>query len=100
VALTPKIEGALVIRLFVRHTVADPSAWRKGYDKFDATRRSMGVTDDAVYQSIDSPNDITVTHDFESDSAAKAFMTSDELKSAMANAGVQGQPEVWITSPS
>jgi len=27
-------------------------------------------------------------------------MTSDELKSAMANAGVQGQPEVWITSPS
>jgi quinol monooxygenase YgiN len=89
-----------VIRLFVRHTVADPSAWRKGYDEFDATRRSMGVTDDAVYQSIDSPNDITVTHDFESDSAAKAFMTSDELKSAMANAGVQGQPEVWITSPS
>jgi len=89
-----------VIRLFVRHTVADPGAWRKGYDDFDATRRSMGVTDDAVYQSIDSPNDITVTHDFESDSAAQAFMTSDELKSAMANAGVQGQPEVWITSPS
>ena len=89
-----------MIRLFVRHIVADPSAWRKGYDEFDATRRSMGVTDDAVYQSIDSPNDITVTHDFESDSAAKAFMTSDELKSAMANAGVQGQPEVWITSPS
>jgi quinol monooxygenase YgiN len=89
-----------MIRLFIRHTVADPVAWRKGYDEFDATRRSMGVTDDAVYQSIDSPNDITVTHDFESDSAAQAFMTSDELKSAMANAGVQGQPEVWITSPS
>jgi len=89
-----------MIRLFIRHTVADPGAWRKGYDEFDATRRSMGVTDDAVYQSIDSPNDITVTHDFESDSAAKAFMTSDELKSAMANAGVQGQPEAWITSPS
>jgi quinol monooxygenase YgiN len=89
-----------MIRLFVRHTVAAPSAWRKGYDEFDATRRSMGVTDDAVYQSIDSPNDITVTHDFESESAAKFFMTSDELKSAMANAGVQGQPEVWITSPS
>jgi len=89
-----------MIRLFIRHTVADPVAWRQGYDEFDSTRRSMGVTDDAVYQSIDSPNNITVTHDFESDSAAQAFMTSDELKSAMANAGVQGQPEVWITSPS
>jgi len=52
-----------MIRLFIRHTVADPVAWRQGYDEFDATRRSMGVTDDAVYQSIDSPNDITVTHD-------------------------------------
>ena len=53
-----------------------------------------------MYESIDSPNDITVTHDFESDGAARAFMTSDERKSAMANAGVQGQPEVWITSPN
>ena len=89
-----------MIRLFIRHTVADPVAWRQGYDEFDSTRCSMGVTDDAVYQSIDSPNDITVTHDFERDSAAQAFMTSDELKSAMANAGVQGQPEVWMTSPN
>jgi hypothetical protein len=27
----------------------------------------LGVVDDAVYESIDSPNDITVTHDFESE---------------------------------
>ena len=62
------------VHMFVRHDVADYAKWRGSYDKFRATQRQMGVTAQAVYQSVDNPNDITVTHDFKSEAAAKAFV--------------------------
>src|SRR5262245_24038172 len=55
-------EGPMV-RLFIRHDVADYDAWRQVYDEFDSTRRGLGVTGDAVFQSVDNPNDVTVWHD-------------------------------------
>jgi hypothetical protein len=88
-----------MVRLFIRHDVADYRSWREGYDAFDETRRGMGVTGDAVYQALGNPNDVTVTHDFEREDAAKALLSSAELKGAMENAGVVGEPQVWITSP-
>ena len=89
-----------MIRLFIRHNVADYQAWRQGYDDFDEQRRSMGVTGDAVYQSIDNPNDVTAFHDFDTAEQAQAFVGSDELKNAMQNAGVQGEPETWFVTES
>ena len=47
--------------MFVRHTVSDYKAWRKVYDDFATTQKAMDVTAEAVYQSADNPNDITVT---------------------------------------
>ena len=89
-----------MVRLFIRHDVAGYETWRKGYDDFDETRRGMGVTGDAVYQALGNPTDVTVTHDFEDEDAAGAFVSSAELKGAMENAGVVGEPRVWVTSPS
>jgi hypothetical protein len=83
--------------LFVRHVVSDYAQWRKVYDEFDARRRSMGVTSDGVYQLDGNPNDVTVYHEFGTVDAAKAFASSSDLKDAMAKAGVQGAPSVWIT---
>ena len=85
-------------RMFVRHTVKDYPAWRKGYDAFDAKRRSLGVTAHGVYRAIDNANDVTAWHDFASAEQAMAFVRSDELKNAMMNAGVQGAPTIWITT--
>ena len=82
--------------LFIRHTVTDYGAWRKGYDEFDAKRRSMGVTSDGVYQLDGNPNDITAYHEFASMDAAKAFAASNELRDAMSNAGVIGAPDIWF----
>jgi hypothetical protein len=89
-----------MIRLFVRHKVADYEAWRKVYDEFDEERRPMGVTGDAVYQSIDDPNDVTVSHDFDTADAARAFVSSDKVGNAIQRAGVQGEPEIWLVTPS
>jgi hypothetical protein len=83
--------------LFVRHTVTDYDAWRRVYDEFDATRRSLGVTSDGVYQLDSNPNDLTIYHEFASMGAAKAFAASGDLREAMGSGGVVGTPDVWFT---
>jgi hypothetical protein len=84
--------------LFVRHTATDYATWRRVYDAFQPTARTMGVESDAVYRAIDNPNDITVTHEFATLEAAQAFVGSTELREAMHEAGVAGAPTIWFTS--
>jgi hypothetical protein len=84
--------------LFVRHTVADYKAWRKGFDEFQPTGRELGIKSAAVYQASDNPNDVTVTHDFDTVEAARKFAAAEGLKKAMQKAGVTGTPTIWITN--
>jgi quinol monooxygenase YgiN len=86
------------VHMFVRHEVTDYATWRKSYDAFGATQKDMGVSFQAVYQSTDDPNDVTVVHDFKSLEKAKAFVTSDKLKAAMQQSGVKGAPTIWYTT--
>jgi len=87
-----------MIRMFVRHPVRDYAAWRKAYDDFDKHRSSHGVAADAVFQSVDDPNDVTLFHDFATRQDAEAFMSSARLKSAMQDAGVAGPPTIWFVT--
>lgn len=86
-----------MVRLYVRHNVADYANWRKAYDEFSGFQTRHGVRAEAVYQSLDDPGDITVWHDFDNAEAAHAFVGAAELRETMAAAGVQGQPQVWLT---
>jgi hypothetical protein len=67
-----------MIRVFIRHSVANYAQWRVVYDEFD-------------------PNAITVTHDFADAETARAFVASDRLREVMAEAGVVDAPQVWST---
>jgi hypothetical protein len=87
-----------MVRMFIRHEVADYDAWRAVYDSFD--RSGLGVTDHAVYRSLDDPNDVTVSHDFESADAARSFASASQLEGAMRSAGVTSTPTIWFTTPS
>ena len=84
--------------LFIRHRVADYAAWRTVYDSVGPMQKRLGVRAESVNRSADDPNEITVTHEFDSVEAAKAFAGSAELREAMASAGVQGQPTMWFTT--
>ena len=95
---TVRPADAADVRMFIRHEVADYSAWRKTYDAFAGMQRKLGVTRQGVYQSVENPNDVTVTHDFGTKEMAKAFTSAPELKSAMDKGGVKGTPQVWITT--
>ena len=83
--------------LFARHDVTDFDSWKEHYDAFDAERQAMGVTGDGVYRTDGDPNNVTIYHHFENVEAAKAFATSDRLREVMQAAGVEGEPDVWIT---
>src|SRR5712671_6340895 len=64
-AATVRPADAADVRMYIRHEVADYVVWRRAYNAFDATRRKLGVIGQAVYQSVDNANDVTVTHDFQ-----------------------------------
>jgi quinol monooxygenase YgiN len=72
----------------VRHRVANFDAWRKVYDDFAPIQAEHGVHAHQVLRSIENPNDVIVTHTFDSREAANAFFAMPELKEAMSNAGV------------
>ena len=86
-----------MIRLFVRHKVANFGAWKKGYDAFDATRTKMGVRAAAVFRGAIDPSEVTIWHDLDTLAVAQALVKSPELAVAMKSAGVTGAPEIWFT---
>jgi quinol monooxygenase YgiN len=75
----------------VRHHVADFDAWKKVYDGFAPVQAEHGVHTHQVLRSIENPNDVIVTHTFDSREAARAFFAMPELKEAMRDAGVSAE---------
>ena len=73
----------------VRHRVADFDTWKKIYDGFAPIQAEHGVHAHQVLRSIENPNEVIVTHTFDSREAASAFFASTELKEAMGKAGVK-----------
>lgn len=82
--------------MFVRHTVSDYGNWKRVYDEFASVRKEKGVTGASVHRDPNDANTLIVTHQFNDLNAATAFADSEELKSAMANAGVSGPPVIWF----
>lgn len=87
-----------MIRMFVRHPVNDFATWKQAYDDFDSERQGMGVVGDAVFQSVDNPNEVTAWHDFETLDAARSFVESPRLREVMEAAGVAGEPTIWFAT--
>jgi quinol monooxygenase YgiN len=83
--------------IFVKHKVNDYASWKRVYDDFASYRKQNGVTAASVHRDPDDPTMIIVMHRFGDVNAAQNFLNSDELRAAMANAGVSGQPEIWLT---
>ena len=72
----------------VRHRVADFDAWKKVYDGFAPIQAEHDVRAHQVLRSIENPDDVIVTHTFDSGEAARAFFAMPELKETMSQAGV------------
>jgi len=89
-----------MVRMFVRHRVADYATWRAAYDGLDQDRQEMGAAGHDVYRTLGDESDVTVWHDFANQQAAETFASSSQLRDTMQRAGVEGKPDIWFTSAS
>lgn len=83
-----------MVYLRVKHKVADYDKWREGFDAALETRKSGGEKSFKVFRTVDDPNDVIVLAEWDSVERAKVFISSDELKEKMKEAGVLGEPSI------
>lgn len=86
-----------MVTMFAKHKVNNFDAWKRAYDEFAPVRKEMGVTGASVHRDASDSNVVTITHTFNNLDSATAFAGSDDLKSAMMEAGVAGPPDIWFT---
>lgn len=84
----------------VRHRVTDYEAWRAAFDAFELIRKAGGELSATVVQVEADPRDVVVIETWSSLGAARSFIGSPELASAMENAGVTTPPEVIFGTES
>ena len=82
--------------VFIKHRVADYARWKPVFDEHETARRAAGLTAHGLHRGTDDPNVVIIAFRAADLSKAKQFASSDDLKSAMARAGVQGPPEIWF----
>lgn len=84
--------------MFGRITVEDYATFKKTFDSKEDMRQTAGAVNSTVYQSVDDPNEVVVQVEFPTADAARAFSTSDGLRNAMRQAGIQGQPRILVVN--
>lgn len=77
----------------VRHSVSDYDAWKSVFDGHAPVRQSHGATGHRVLRD---GNDLLVLLEFPNADAAQSFQSDPSLRTAFANAGVEGKPDVSI----
>ena len=83
-----------MVHMIVRHKVADYSRWKESFDEHLNVRKAAGETEARVMVSVDDPREVTLFFDWDSLDHARRFVGSDELKQAMKQGGVIGDPDV------
>lgn len=93
---TLETSQAVLTRIIVTHKVKDWDAWKKVFDSHKQARLDAGLADRGVGYSVDDKNMVTVVFNVTDMAKAKAFFTSQDLKDKMAEAGVEGKPDIFM----
>jgi len=83
-----------MMHVLVRHKVSDYTRWKEAFDSHLNTRKRAGETGFHLFHNVDDPREVVLLLDWTSAEEARRFMNSDELRTAMQKAGVEGAPEV------
>ncbi len=84
--------------MFIRHRVADFGKWKSVFDDHEGTRVDFGVTSHSVHRDADDPNVVIIAMRVADIARAKEFVSSDDLRSTMERAGIEGPPEFWFAN--
>ncbi len=83
-----------MVKMYVRHRVADFNKWKLVFDEHDSVRRQFGCKSTAVFTNIEHPNEVLIVSEWDSKEQAMQFGQSPSLKEAMESASVLGMPEI------
>ncbi len=80
--------------LVVQHKVRDYTAWRPAYDAHESNRTEASITNGRVYRRAEDPNDLVLLFDVADVAKARTWAAGEDLRKAMENAGVAGEPTI------
>ena len=84
-------------RVMIAHKVKDFDAWLKVYDgEGESKRMENGLLDRGLARGADDPNMVYIVFAVTDMAKAKARMNSEELKTLMSGAGVEGPPKIFF----
>ncbi|HEY7031445.1 MAG TPA: antibiotic biosynthesis monooxygenase [Thermomicrobiales bacterium] len=82
--------------LLIRHRIEDYATWRPVFDADETTRRANGSLGARLFRSADDPHETLILLDWDDLERARLFAQSDDLREAMALAGVVDEPDLWF----
>jgi hypothetical protein len=83
--------------MITSYRVADFDAWKAVFDANERGRIDHGFAGHHINRAEDDPNSLSIYIAVSDVAKAKAYATSDELKSLMAEAGLTSAPDVaWV----
>ncbi len=80
--------------LIIRHKIGDFAAWKKAYDAHAQARADGGLEAGRVTRSVDDASELILIFGVADLAKAKAFVASENMKSAMQGAGVIDKPDL------
>ena len=83
-------------KVIVQNHVEDYEKWKPVFDEHGGVRKGHGATGHTIHRGVEDPNTILIVNDFSSAEGAASFLADPSLKEAMAKAGVDGPPQIWV----
>jgi hypothetical protein len=83
-----------MVKMYVRHTVADFAKWKPLYEGNEATRKKFGAKKTDAFANINNPNEIIVVSEWDKKEQATKFAESSDLKERLKQAGIKGAPNI------
>lgn len=87
----PELKTAMA----VSHEVEDWEKWKESFDNHDSMRTVNGLREASIYVDADNSNRVTAFIPSKDHESARAFAGSEDLKGAMEEAGVAGEPRIY-----
>lgn len=82
--------------LLIRHRVANYPAWKAAFDEHESTRRANGSQAERLFCDPADPRQLFLFLEWDDLERARLFIDSDDLREALAQAGVTDDPDIWL----
>ncbi len=82
--------------LLIRHKVKSFAAWKPVFDSHGEFRKANGSKGGVICTSADDPNEVLVLLEWDTVENMRKFTQSPGLREAREQAGVVGDPDVYI----